>query len=367
MLRSWEKQSKPGDWVRVEDGEGKTVGHGFFNPRSKIAVRVLAGPSAAASEPDPVIEALLRRAVSLRKEALGLERETDAFRLVNSEGDGLSGLVADRYADAIVLELFSIWPLSRLDAIDRTLGELFPGARVFLRADERIEAIEGFSVPPARRAAGKVRIREQGLSLEVDLSAHKTGAFLDQRENRLAAAALAAGRRVLDGCCYAGGFALRAALAGAAEVTGVDLDEKALETAERNARLNKLDRKVKWAHSDLFPYLRDAKRHGKTYDLLILDPPKLVAGPDVLAEGLRKYADLNRVAMEVIAPGGILVSCSCSGAVSDEAFLRMLGEAAKGAGRTLTVFRFAHAAPDHPFRLDCLESRYLKAAFARMD
>lgn len=362
MVRAWDKQARLGDWVTVQDKSGQYVGQGFFNPRSQIAVRLLRrGPEI----PDPGgwIAERIRDAVSLRRRVLGLDAATDAYRLVNAEGDGLSGLVADRYGEAIVLELFSIWPLARLADIEAALREAFPDARIVLRADPRVQTIEGFAIPPARAARGVVTVREHGVRLRVDLAGHKTGAFLDQRDNRRRVAALAAGRRVLDGCAYTGGFAIAAALQKADAVTAVDLDADAVALARANAAANRV--RIGCVHADLFPYLRDAKRHGKRYDLVILDPPKFVTAREDLRKGLDKYFDLNRAALDVIAPGGILVTCSCSGLVSDEAFLEMLAAVSTATRRDLQVFAFAHAAPDHPFRTDCPESRYLKAAFAR--
>ncbi len=364
MIRAWDKAAQPGDWVGVVDKEGSFVGHGFFNPRSQISVRLVSFDPRA-EDPLPSIAEGIRRAAALRRTLLDLETRTNAYRIVNSEGDGLSGLVADRYGDAIVLELFSIWPLVHLPAVEEAFAGLFPGARLFLRADSRIQTLEGFRAPGERMPKGTVEIREDDLRLRVNLSGHKTGAFLDQRDNRRFVRELSHGKKVLDCCCYTGGFSIQAALGKAAEAIGVDLDKSAIDTARENARLNKAT--VDWVHADLFPYLRDAKRHKKRYDFVILDPPKFAASREELKAGLDKYFDLNRAALDVLAPEGILVSCSCSGVVSDEAFLGMLQAVSTAVRRELQIFRLAHAAPDHPFQINCPESRYLKVVFAKVE
>lgn len=364
MTRDWDEGIKAGDWVSVIDKEKEFVGYGFANRRSEISVRLISFDPRTA-DPAAVIEERIRQAVGLRREALALDGRTNAWRIVNSEGDGLSGLVADRYGDAIVLELFSIWPLVHAGLVEKTLIEAFPGSKIFLRADSRIQGLEGFRAPADRMPKGISEIQDGQLRFRVNLSGHKTGAFLDQRENHKLAAEFARGRAVLDGCCYGGGFSLHAAAAGAASVTGVDLDETAIGLARENARLNKIGA-VDWVHADLFPYLRDAKRHKKKWDLVILDPPKFAANRDEMKRGLDKYFDLNRAALDVIEPGGFLVTCSCSGVVSDETFLNMLSAVSHAARRTIQVLRVSHASPDHPFQAACQESRYLKVVFARV-
>ncbi len=364
MTRDWDDGIKAGDWVRVVDREREFVGYGFANRRSQISVRLVSFDPKS-DDPAACVAERIRQAVALRRDTLALDGRTNAWRVVNSEGDGLPGLVADRYGDAIVLELFSIWPLVHAALVEPPLQEAFPGARIFLRSDSRIQDLEGFRAPADRMPKGMAEITDERLRFRVNLSGHKTGAFLDQRENHKLAAAFARGRAVLDGCCYGGGFALHATAAGAAAVTGVDLDEKAIEAARENARLNKAAT-ADWVHADLFPYLRDARRHKKKWGLVILDPPKFAANRDELKRGLDKYFDLNRAALDVVEPGGILVTCSCSGVVSDETFLAMLSAVSHAARRTIQVLRVAHAAPDHPFQAACQESRYLKVVFARV-
>jgi 23S rRNA (cytosine1962-C5)-methyltransferase len=353
----------PGDAVGVIDKHGAFVGHGFFSPTSQIAVRILS------TDPgEELDEAFFRRrlgtAISFRRDALGFEATpTSAFRVCNAEGDGLSGLIVDRYADLIVAEIHSIGFYRRRDLLGAILAEAFPGARVYWSADREIQEKEDFVLeesPPT-----PVRIDEHGISYLIDCAVgHKTGFFLDQRDNRLRLRSIAAGKSVLDACCFTGGFALNAARAGARDVIGIDLDEKAIELAAKNAAHNKL--KASFVHVDAFAYLRDMARTGKTVDLAILDPAKLARTLDDVPDALRTHFDFHRVALPVLRPGGILVSCSCSGLVSEEAFLTTLKNAGRRAGREIRVFGLTGPSPDHPYSLNFPEGRYLKVIWARV-
>ena len=220
MVKDFDRDARAGTWVSVVDREGVPVGQGFFNIKSKIALRMLSFGEAQA-EPEAVVDRLLKQAVALRRDLLKLDAVSDAWRLANSEGDGLSGLIADRYGDAIVLELFSVWPSKMFPAIEKSLKELFPEAKVFVRADKRIQELEGFTAPADRSPSGTADIREHGLKFRVDLSGHKTGAFLDHGTT-----ARPSGKSPRTPGSWTAaatpGFALAAAAAGAAEVTGVD-------------------------------------------------------------------------------------------------------------------------------------------------
>jgi 23S rRNA (cytosine1962-C5)-methyltransferase len=209
---------------------------------------------------------------------------------------------------------------------------------------------------------------------------HKTGFFCDQRENRRRLAAYCAGKSVLDLCCYTGGFAVQAKkLGNAAEVTGVELDEQPLELARENARLNQV--RVNFVQSDAFAYMRDMLRNGRQYDVVVLDPPKLIRTRDELEDGRRKHFDLNRLAMQLVRPGGLLLSCSCSGLLDDLEFMKLLHSASRQAGplleespgpkphhapRTMQILDKTGAAPDHPVASNCPESEYLRAVWMRL-
>jgi 23S rRNA (cytosine1962-C5)-methyltransferase len=356
---------EPGDEVRVEDKDGEPLGRALYHPRATIALRML-----TSNADEPIDAAFFERrigeALRFRRERLRLEERTDGYRIVHAESDGLSGLMIDRVGPVVSIEVFTSGMARRLPEIEAALAKLLPGAPVIARADARTSSIEGFSVKDSGHAPKHAEVREDGVRFKVDLEkGHKTGFFLDQRDNRSRIATLAKGARVLDLFCYTGGFSLRAIGGGAAESTGVDLDEKAIEVAKKNANLNQ-SRDAKFVHSDVFPWLRDAKRAGKTWDVVVLDPPKLAASREEVAMALRKYFDLNRLALDVVADGGVLLTCSCSGSVSEEAFLDMVARTGANARKDLSVFEVAGAAPDHPVALHAPETRYLKAVFVRV-
>ncbi|WP_290887504.1 class I SAM-dependent rRNA methyltransferase [Arenimonas sp.] len=356
---------KPGSLVDIVDNSGKWVGRGFYNGHSRIALRVLTEDRNEAID-EAWFAAKIRAAVALRRDLLRLDETTDAWRVVHSEGDGISGLVIDRYGDLLVVEFFSAGPFRYREWIYSALRTEFPGCRVYSFSEEHVQKQESFDFrsPPAPEPSV---ITEHGLKFRASPgSGHKTGFFADQRDNREFLTRFTAGKRVLDICCNSGGFAIYAkARGGADEVIGIDLDEEILEVAEKNARLN--DAKVKFVQADLFHYLRDAQQRGELFDVVILDPAKLTRDRDQVIAALKKYNDMNKLAMQVIKPGGVLLTCSCTGLVSEEEFLDMIRRAAFYAGRTVQVLKVAGAGADHPFMAHVKESRYLKAVFCRVE
>jgi 23S rRNA (cytosine1962-C5)-methyltransferase len=350
----------PGTLVDVHDREDLFVGRAFFNPRSQIALRVLT------TDPDEAVDDRffrdrVRAAVELRHDVLKLPGVTDAYRLIHGEGDGLSGLVVDRLGAVLAVDVRSIGFFARLAPLSAWLGEHFPGARIRATADEDIQKIEGFRLGPPGAVEG-VTVREHGVEFRVDFeSGHKTGFFCDQRENRRETGKLAAGRDFLDLATYTGGFAVTAAKAGARRVVAVDLDEAALEVARRNGKLNRV--KIDFLHADLFNYLRQLKDR---FDVVVLDPAKQASAPEDLPRARRNYHDMNALAMKAARPGGILVSCSCTGLVPEPEFLEILRAASRTAGRVLQTFRISGAGPDHPVSSLFPEGRYLKVAYSRV-
>lgn len=390
MIAVADPAARPGDLVYVYDKSGAFFGRGLWNPRSRISLRMLAWGDEGRG--DEFWRARVRQAVVLRR-ALGLlpgseGAVTDACRLIHAEGDGLSGIVAERYADCLVFELFSLGMFQRIAlltdlltaelgapaALDRP-GHADPNWRVIVRADANMERIEGFRVEHPSAADGdngrrarrdSVVIREHGVRYRVDLAAgHKTGFFCDQRENRRAFAQNCRDARVLDLCCYTGGFALCAKLLGEArEVTAVDLDEAALAVARDNVNLNST--RVELVHADAFSYARQMIANSRQFDALVLDPPKLAASRAEVDDALRKYHDLNTLAFQLVRPEGVLLTCSCSGLVSPEMFADMVRHAARRAGRRAQILTQTGAGPDHPVMLNCAESAYLKAIWLRV-
>jgi 23S rRNA (cytosine1962-C5)-methyltransferase len=353
-----------GSVVDVLDRDGRWAGRAFYNGHSRIALRVLTTDPAERVD-EAFFAGRLARAVALRRDWLRLDEVTDAYRLAHAEGDGLSGLVVDRFGQNLVLEFFAAGMYRFRSAIEKALLAHFPDSRLYWFAEEHIQKQESFDCrPPGPPPPGV--ITEHGLRFRVAPgSKHKTGFFLDQRDNRKALAGFCAGRRVLDLCCNTGGFAVYAkALGGAEEVFGVDLDEQAVALAKQNAHLNQA--RVRFVQADLFPWLRDALAGGQRFDVVVLDPSKQTRDREEVGYALKRYLDMNRLAIQAVAPGGVLLTCSCTGLVSEAEFLDTLRRAAWQAGRTLQVLRIAGAAADHPFLIHVPEGRYLKAVFCRV-
>jgi 23S rRNA (cytosine1962-C5)-methyltransferase len=362
------QRPKPGSIVDAWGVDGGFVGRGFYNGHSRIALRIL--------ETDPAVPVdadwFARRigaAVALRREVLRLDEVSDAWRVVHSEGDGLSGLVVDRYADLLVVEFFAAGMVRHREWIYQALRAQFPGCRLHAFADEHVQKQESFDFRPWNSEGGgpvaPAVVVEHGVKFLADpAGAHKTGFFADQRDNRQWLSRHVAGRRVLDLCCNTGGFAVYAAVRGAAEVVGVDIDGEVIALARDNARRNGV--RPRFVQADIFPWLREAANAGERYDVVVLDPAKLTRDREQVIPALKKYLDMNRLALGVLAPGGLLATFSCTGLVSEEQFLDMLRRAAFYAGRTLQVLKVAGAGPDHPFLASVPESRYLKAVFCRV-
>jgi 23S rRNA (cytosine1962-C5)-methyltransferase len=352
--------------VAVYDKEGRRFGAGLYNPQARVPLRMVYHGGQTIGE-DYLLQALAR-AVELRRQALQLDEPTDAYRVVNSDGDGLSGLTVDRYADVLSVEAHSLGVYQRLPQWLPFLHQKLGTRRERVQVDEKVARLE--KMPPPRHKTEPirpVRVREHGVRYEVDFrSGHKTGFFCDQRENRAKLARLAAGKRLLDLCCYTGGFAIAAAVLGpAAEVTGVDLDEAAIEQARRNGNLNQQNR-IRWVHADAFAYARQMQQNGEQWEMIVLDPPKLVENREDELLGRRKYEDLNGLAMRLLPAGGFLVTCSCSGLLSAEDFEAIVVRAAQRVGRRLQFFDRTGAGPDHPVMSNCPESRYLKVLWTRV-
>ena len=357
------QRPKPGSIVEVVGVDGTFVGRGFYNGHSRIALRMLE------RDPDVAVDAAwfvrkIGEAVRLRREILKLDEVSNAWRVVHSEGDGLSGLVVDRYDDLLVVEFFSAGAWRHRSIIFDALRAHFPGCRFHSFADEHVQKQESFDYKDTQGTAPAL-VQEYGVRFRADpAGAHKTGFFADQRENRHWVAARAAGLRVLDLCCNTGGFAVHAAVAGAAEVVGVDIDPAVIEIARHNAQLNKV--RPRFVQADIFPWLRDAAANGERFDLVVLDPAKMTRDREQVIAALKKYLDMNKLALGVVKPGGLFATFSCTGLVSEEQFLDMLRRAAFYAGRTVQVLKVAGAGPDHPWLAQVPESRYLKAVFCRV-
>ncbi len=357
----------PGDLVAVYDKEGKPFGAGYYNPGARIPLRMLSHDPAAPEE--GALDEALDRAVVLRRELLRVEETTDAWRAVHSDADGLGGLVVDKFANVLAVEISNLGAWRRLERWLPRLHAALGTTRAVIHVDPDIARLERIDprTAPEQPHVGSVRIREHGIRYAVDFThGHKTGFFCDQRENRLRLGAWtqgARGRRVLDLCCYTGGFALSAKLAGGAEeVTGVDLDETAIAQAKANAHLNQA--RVRWVHADAFDYARQMLRNGEQFSTVVLDPPKFVLSRDEQELARRKYNDLNALSVCLVERGGLFVTCSCSGLLSVEDFESIVIGAAHRHGRKLQILDRTGAGPDHPVMSNAPDSRYLKVLWA---
>lgn len=360
---------EPGSLVEVRDKGGAYVGQAFFHPENTIALRLL-----TETRDEEVDEEFLYRRLAyarrLRDDTLAKD-VGDSHRLVHAEADLLPGLVVDKFADVLLVEPYVAGWLHIGDMLAAALRRLYPECAVAVRADRNAAAKEGVSFARLEKkypAPNHVDILENGIRYRVDFrTGHKTGFFLDQRDNRARVAALARDRDVLDLCCYTGGFALSAWKGGARSVEAVDLDEQALAAAAVNLDLNGAGERVRLLHRDAFDDLRDRQAAGRRHDLVVLDPPKLAAGQEEVEMALRRYYDLNRAAVRSVKPGGYFVTCSCSGAVAEERWRQAVRKAAADAGVGMTIFLAGGPGCDHPVAADFPQGRYLKALFARVD
>jgi 23S rRNA (cytosine1962-C5)-methyltransferase len=353
-----EASGEVGDVVSVFDRRGNFLGRAFYNPRSEISLRIAERGDAPIDE--RWLKGRLERALAYRN---SLKIEADAYRLLHAEADGIPGLVVDRYGDHLVLQVGSAALERRLDRIVSALEELLAPAGILLRADTTARRREGLDTK-VRVLSGEVPksvvVREGSVLYSADLwKGQKTGAFLDQRENHLAAGYYAFGR-VLDVFAFAGGFALHAARR-AETVEAVDASTPAIGAARANAELNGLVN-ITFTTANAFDLLRERSDGGEEYDTVILDPPAFAKTKRDLPRARRAYKEINLRAMKLLVPGGILITCSCSYHLSRELFEDTLRSAAADVGRTLRVREWRGQARDHPEILTIPETRYLKCA-----
>jgi 23S rRNA (cytosine1962-C5)-methyltransferase len=358
-------QPEPGDAVDVVDDRRRFIGRGLYNPRSQIAVRMMT------RREEPIdrafLEARLVEAQALRARLSLPSAETDAYRLAYAEGDRLPGLVVDVFRGAASVQITTLGMKRREPEILGALDAVFAPARVILPSAGKVAALEGFD-GAARIARGSdepATFSENGIEYTVDLArGQKTGAFLDQRENRRRVRELARGARVLDLFSYAGGFALNALAGGASSAIAVDTSKRALEAASAHAERLGAGPRFSAVEADVLAYLRSAPM--RTFDLVIVDPPKFAPSRSDLAKALAAYQKLNAMALRTCAPAGILVTCTCSQAVGAEAFERVLAAAAVEAERDVVVLEARSQGPDHPVAPAFPEGRYLQALVCKV-
>ena len=353
-----------GETLEVRDSSGKVLAHAAYSPKSQIRARVWTFDPAQAIDA-AFFRNRIQKAIALR-DALPAAKHTNALRLVNGESDGLPGLVVDRYADVLVAQFLAAGVERWRDTILDSLTEISGCEAIFERSDAEVRKLEGLEprVGFARgnRNAARCPIIEYGLNFRVDVEqGQKTGFFLDQRENRQRVRALAAGREVLDGFSYTGGFAISALAGGAKRVTAVESSAPALEVAKENLAANPLDAsKVEFMQADVFSKLRELRDRNAKYDLVILDPPKFAPTAAQVKNAARAYTDINLWALKLLAPGGMLATFSCSGAVPAELFQSIVAGAALDAGGEVKIIERFGAAADHPVAIEFPEGEYLK-------
>ena len=340
--------------------KGRFVGQAFFSRQSEITLRVLSRTSLAPTWLEDRIDAAIR----LREETLGLR---GSCRLIHGESDGLPGLVVDRYSDVLSIQILAAAMDSRTDAVVSALEKRLRPRGIIARNDVKVRAREGLKLE-VRTLLGEipatVSISEGDVALQVDVThGQKTGTFLDQSANHVAFGKFARGR-VLDAFCHDAGFGLQAARSAAAQsVVAVDLSKDALDRAQVNAQRNGV--RLETIETNVFDYLTSAADTGARFDTIVLDPPAFAKTRGARDAAWRGYKEINRRAFQILPPGGLLFTCSCSYHVSEEEFEAVVADAAADAGVTAQVIERRSQSPDHPVRLGMPESRYLKALVIR--
>jgi 23S rRNA (cytosine1962-C5)-methyltransferase len=359
-----------GEPVDVLSAGGEWLARGTWSGVSQIRARLFTW-----HHDEPIdarmVRARLERAIAARR-ALGLLGEGAACRLVYAESDGLPGLIVDRYGDVLSVQLLTQGAAALEETIVTALADLLRPRAIYERSDPEMREKEG--LPPGEGLLwgelprGPVAVRHLGgLASIVDVgSGQKTGAYLDQAVNRLRVAAHCAGAEVLDCFCYTGGFTVAAARAEAAEITAVDSSPQALELVGENLAANGLPaRRVTTVAADVFRLLRQYRQEERRFDVIILDPPKFAYAQGQVERATRGYKDINMIAMQLLRPGGILASFSCSGLVSADLFQKVLFGAALDARRDVQVVERLAQSPDHPLLLTFPEGEYLKGLICR--
>lgn len=365
-----EGEAKDGEAIDLLDWRQAFVGRALINRSSKIRLRVFSREPEAAFD-RTLLRQRLERAIGLRHEVLRLPEVTDAYRVVHSDGDGISGLVVDRYGDYLVIQISSLAVETCRGAVLEILQEILSPRGIFERQDGRARAREG--LPPSEGvAAGSppplpLEIHEDGVRFLVDIAhGQKTGFFLDQRDNRAAAARYAASARVLDAFCYTGAFVISAAVrGGAAEGVALESSSGAVALARKSARLNGVE-SISVEKCDAFKELRRRAAEGERFDLAILDPPKFSPSRKDRRGAERAYREVNRQAIRLVSPGGVLVTCSCSASMADFALEAVIVAAAQDAGRDFQILERRGQGPDHPVAPYFPEGRYLTCLVVRI-
>jgi 23S rRNA (cytosine1962-C5)-methyltransferase len=361
---------QPGETVGILDHKKQFLAWAAYSPKSQISARVWS------FEQDEQVDAAffarrIERAIGLRASLGMLDTSTDinglqdsnAVRLIHAESDHLPGLVVDRYADVLVLQSLTAGSEAWRDQIADILLEKSGLTVIYERSDADVRELEGLPVRNGSlrgAAPGRVEISEHGLRYLVNLvTGHKTGFYLDQRWNRARIGQLAGGRDVLNCFCYTGGFSLQAAKGGARSVLSVDSSADALALASENAALNGITQGLEWREADVFQVLRKFRDERRSFDMIILDPPKFAATILQAEKAARGYKDINLLAFKLLRPGGLLATFSCSGGIDAALFQKIVAGAALDAGADAAIVEHMSQAGDHPIALEFPDGAYL--------
>lgn len=361
---------EPGGLVDVKSATGAFVARGYYNSRTDIAIRILTRKQEEAID-EEFFEQRISEAIALRK--VFSPEVTNAFRLINAEGDGLPGLVVDRYAEVLVAQIHTLGMERLRPQLIEALMKCTGTHGILLRNDGQSRQREGMDVEEPAVIAGavptQITIRENNVLFTVDpWEGQKTGFFLDQRDKREALRKYAYDAQVLNCFSYTGGFSVYAALSNSRQVVSVDISASAIEGARQHFVLNGLDADQYEFHiANVFEYLEEARQAGRQFDVVVLDPPAFAKTQSARNQALNAYRRLNLLGMQVLRPGGILLTCSCSGAVGMDDLLGILAQGSQRLGRSVQLLEsFTHGV-DHPIHLAMPETAYLKAVFCRVN
>lgn len=349
---------QPGDIVDVYDFKRRFIGRGYINPKSRITVRIMT------YRQEEIDRGFFYKRIAAAWAYRQRFVDTSCCRVIFAEADMLPALIVDKFGDYLVVQTLALGIDRFKDTIVDVLDEIIQPKGIYERNDVQVRELEGLDQRKGflkGRFDTVVEIVENGIRMLVDIeNGQKTGYFLDQRENRAAIAPLVKGADVLDCFCHTGAFAMHACRYGACHVTAVDISDEAIEYARRNAGLNGFDDRMDYVVGNTFDVLKDYQKAGRSFDVVILDPPAFAKSKKALPGAQRGYKDINLRAMKIIKPGGFLVTCSCSHYMYPEMFQQVIQSAAEDAGKLLRMVEFRTQAKDHPYLISYPESLYLK-------
>ncbi len=363
---------QPGETLTILGSQGEFLARAAFNPDSKITARIWTWEPSEEVTPDFLFR-ILERSIQSREQLFPDLEQNSALRLVHGESDGLPGLIVDRYANVLVVQILAAgaeyWRETLLDHLEALTGI----SQIYERSDVDVRRLEGLpeKIGKARGSepAERVLITENSLHFSVDIrTGHKTGFYLDQRINRRRVRDLAEGKDVLDCFCYTGGFSINASAGGARSVMSVDSSAQALIEARENLSLNQpsCTENISWLEGDVFKVLRELRDRNANFDMIILDPPKFAPTASQVEKAARGYKDINLLGFKLLRPGGLLVTFSCSGGVSEDLFQKIVAGAALDAGVQAQILERFSQSSDHPVALNFPEGAYLKGLVIRV-